>query len=456
LKSLARRRLLLRVYLHGLLLLALAGGATFVVGRYVLKPAFDVRIRPSSSWIAWHVTTMRDRPAELRAELFDLKNRVGTELTLFSSDGRVIATNSDTPPKPLPSAELEELEREPVRFERGAGLTVATLRDGKLESYAVVQRPPHEFPWRLAGTQLLVLLLVLALASIPLARSVTAPLDELTEKTRAFGAGDLGVRVRSSRRDEIGALARAFDDMADRIAELRRSEKELLANVSHELRTPLARIRLALELASDGDATRARQYLADIEEDLGELERLLDDVMTAARLDLAADNDGEALPPLRLERAGAGHLLAAAATRFERRHPARRLVQEISEPLPELDADPALLRRVLDNLLDNADKYSEPDVPVELAARQEGESLLVEVIDHGTGISEQDLPRVFTPFFRGDRSRARQTGGTGLGLALARRLVEAHHGSLAVQSRLGSGSRFQVRLPVAPSDAGVC
>src|SRR5690606_13401471 len=109
--------------------------------------------------------------------------------------------------------------------------------------------------------------------------------------------GDLRARAGLHRPDEIGDLARAFDDMAERIAELRRSERELLANVSHELRTPLARIRLALELLADGDATKARSYLEDIDADLAELEQLLDDVMTAARLDLAEGASPDALLP---------------------------------------------------------------------------------------------------------------------------------------------------------------
>jgi signal transduction histidine kinase len=300
-----------------------------------------------------------------------------------------------------------------------------------------------------AAGQLAVVLIVLALASIPVARSVTAPIARLTKITRAFGAGDYRARASSARQDELGALASAFDEMADRIAELRRSEKELIANVSHELRTPLARIRLALELLSDGDRAKASSYMVDIGEDLAELERLLDDVMTTARLDLAADATSDGLPPLRLETLDARALLEASAARFAKRYPERVLNRHFEKDLPLLEADPPILRRAIDNLLDNAVKFSDTHQPIEISALYTASDArcVIEVADRGVGIPEEDIPRVFTPFFRSDPSRARTTGGVGLGLTLARRVVESHGGSIGIESRVGSGTRFRISLP---------
>ena len=118
--------------------------------------------------------------------------------------------------------------------------------------------------------------------------------------------------------------------------------------------------------------------------------------------------------------------------------------------LPALVADPAMLRRVIDNLLDNAAKYSEAPAPVELAAEGDGASLRVSVRDEGIGVEPQDVPRLFTPFFRTDRSRARGTGGVGLGLALAKRIVEAHGGTIEVESRPGLGTTVRFRVPADP------
>ncbi len=443
------QRLLLRVYLHGILMLALATGASFVVGNYVLRPAIEQPARPSTTWIAWRMAKLVDQPAELAAELEDIR-RVRLEVTLFEASGKLVASNAALVPPPLPNDEVLALAHEPTRFGDGCGV-VGILEQGQVVRYARITYPAPELPLGIGLAQLAVALIVLAVLSLPLARSVAAPVERLATLTRAFGAGDLSARAKSLRRDEIGDLARAFDEMADRIVTLRRSEKELLANVSHELRTPLARIRLALELVRDGDILRANNYLTDIEDDLGELERLLDDVMTAARLDLARGGGGDALPPLRRQQVEASSLLEAARLRFSRRFPERTLRCSIGDDMPTLEADPSLLRRVLDNLLENAAKFSEPDDVIELrgSCATESGALVVEVKDHGIGIAAEDLERVFEPFYRSDRSRTRATGGVGLGLAVVKRIVRAHHGTVSVESAPASGTTFRVTVPTS-------
>ncbi len=441
-------RFALRVYLYGVLMIALAAGASFLVGRYSLRPALDGPARPSSTWIAWHMAELADRPDELNAQLKDLKTRVGIELSVYELNGHLLGSSAVPPPPPIRAEELARLQREHTVFGRGWGMVLEPPTARSTARYAVIHYRAPEWPISLLAKQLAVALFVLALASIPLARSITAPLASLSALVRRFGKGDLSARMRSSRRDEFGALARAFDDMADRLAQLRRSEKELLANVSHELRTPLARIHLALELVMDGDRQKASSYLEDIGDDLAELEHLLDDVMSAARLDLARDNGGDALPPLHFETIAGRSLIDAAAARFSVRYPERTLECHVQDELPSLDADP-VVRRVFDNLLDNARKFSE--APVELSAKrsEDGAHLVVAVKDHGIGISAADQPRIFEPFFRSDPSRTRATGGVGLGLAVVRRIVEAHRGTIEVESELGAGTRFVVTLPLA-------
>jgi two-component system, OmpR family, sensor kinase len=449
--SFRRHRLLWRVYLYGVLMLALAGGASFLVGRYVITPAVELPTRPSTAWIAWHLLELVDEPERLRAELADLK-RARLGMTLFDADGRVLASSERQPPPPLAKAELAQLTRTGTSFGSGVGAVALKSGDGSLLRYARATYPVQEAPLGAAMAQLAAALAVLALLSIPLARSITAPLERLAKQSQALGAGDMSARSGLHGGDEIGDLARAFDDMAERVVNLRRSEKELLANISHELRTPLARIRMALDLVREGDTARAAGYVADIEEDLEELERLLDDVMTAARLDLSRGATGDALPPLRRKLVSARELLEAARVRFEKRLPERQLRVQLAQGAPDIDADPNLLRRVVDNLLDNAAKFSDPSSRIELrAARDEARgSLLIEVLDHGIGIAPGDLERIFEPFFRADRSRTRSTGGVGLGLALSRRIVEAHGGTITAHSELERGSRFRVLVPAAP------
>ncbi|HEX6765500.1 MAG TPA: HAMP domain-containing sensor histidine kinase, partial [Polyangiaceae bacterium] len=361
-------RLLLRVYLYGIAMLALAIGASFLIGTYAARPASEVPTRPSTAWIVWHLLDLRNDPETLRRELADLERRSHIQMSLFEADGRLIASSLRPPPEPLSASELSRLSTEPSRFTNdGEGEVAALDAAGRVVRYARVRHPAVTGPTpAVTLAQLGVILAMLALVSIPFARSVTAPVEELATLTRAFGAGDLSARAKSSRNDEIGDLARAFDEMADRILALRRSEKELLANVSHELRTPLARIRLALELVRSGDKARANGYFADIEEDLSELEELLDGIMTTTRLDIARGSAGETLPPLRVEALEGRAVIDAARSRFTARHPERKLTGSIDPDLPEVSADPVLLRRAIDNLLDNAVKFSEPADSIEL------------------------------------------------------------------------------------------
>ena len=309
--------------------------------------------------------------------------------------------------------------------------------------------PPAIFALRV----LVLMLLVVAVAAWWLARSILPPLEQLSKAAQAFGDGNANARANLTRTDELGKVGHAFDEMAERVETLLRAEREMLANVSHELRTPLARIRVAVELASEGDAETAKESLADVAGDLDELETLISDVLAMTRLSLEAPREHLGLPAVRKEDVSASDLLQWAASRFRTQYPGRPLTLELSEELPVLNGDAVLLRRLLDNLLQNAHRYTEdPNAPVLLRARQE-RGLLVEVVDHGIGMSPEDCRRVFQPFFRADRSRTRATGGLGLGLTLAQRIVEAHGGHLELDSALGRGTTARVYLPNGAQDA---
>lgn len=326
----------------------------------------------------------------------------------------------------------------PIRFPEG----------GMGELHFVALAPPA--PSTLGARIVPLVIFVVGISSLLLARSLTRPLKRMSDAAKAFGAGDLHARVGLTQRNELGDVGRAFDEMAERVTGLLRAEKELLANISHELRTPLARIRVALDIATEGDADVARESLRDIAGDLDELERLIADVLTAARLDLGDDMvSSTGLPPLRRKRVDTPALIAASASRFMNAHPERPLNVEVPESIAAVDGDPVLLRRVIDNLLENAHKYTEDITsPIDLIASASATGIEIEVRDRGIGIAETDLARVFRPFFRADKSRTRATGGLGLGLALAKRIIEAHGGTIELESALGEGTRARVRLPV--------
>jgi signal transduction histidine kinase len=298
-----------------------------------------------------------------------------------------------------------------------------------------------------AALGILLVIGAVSLVSWLLARAITAPVEQLTGVARALGAGDLQARARLARPDELGELSRAFDEMADRLSRMVLSEKELLANVSHELRTPLARMRVALELLEEKHPESAQGYLADMGGSLDELEQLVTDLLTAARLDLAAAMPGKVATPVTLQPIAGAELVQQAAERFQKAGPGRKLTVELDPALPDVEVDLPLMRRLLDNLLENARKYSDPDAAITLRGRAQPGGLVIEVVDRGIGIEPADLHRLFTPFFRTDRSRARGTGGgVGLGLHIAQRIAEAHQATIEAESVVGQGSTFRVTL----------
>lgn len=320
-----------------------------------------------------------------------------------------------------------------------------------LDPQGPLLRRHHPWPVAPLVTFLLSGLVIVGVGAFLTARWLLRPLETLSDAARALGSGDLRARTGLKRQDELGNVGRVFDDMAERIECLLMAERELLANVSHELRTPLARIGVALDLAGEGDGEAERKSLAEIRLDLSEIEDLINDIMTTARLDVEHGRLSSSGFSLHFERLSPLDLSARAATRFRARCPGRSLVVESSnERLPAILADPVLFRRVLDNLLENAHKYS-PDLgkPVLLRTSAAADRVTFEVTDAGVGISEEDIPHVFAPFFRSERSRSRAGGGVGLGLTLVRRIVEAHAGSVDIASAVGRGTTVRVRLPAA-------
>ncbi|XYI01048.1 sensor histidine kinase [Sorangium sp. So ce1128] len=295
--------------------------------------------------------------------------------------------------------------------------------------------------------------ILLMVVAVIFARHLVRPLQRIASAATRFGQGELTARAGIQRSDEIGEVGRAFDDMADRVTRLMTAQQELLANVSHELQTPLTRIHIAVDLMADGSSDQAKELLPEIAHDLAELERLIDDVMMVARLDLSRSQGRAVGAPLRLESTSAEELVQKAASRFRGQHPTHELVVEVPPGLPALWADAMLVRRVLDNLLENARKYSEPGSTIRVSAAGSAAGVTIAITDSGIGIDEADLQHVFTPFFRSDRSRSRATGGVGLGLGLSRRIVEAHGGTIEIQSTPNRGTTVTLDLPTRPAAA---
>ena len=255
--------------------------------------------------------------------------------------------------------------------------------------------------------------------------------------------------LRAPGSDPTGAIVVVRDTTAiERLSEVRR---DFVANVSHELKTPLAAIRAYAETLRDGaldDPTSAPRFIERVLAQCRRLQALLDDLLTLSRLEAIGERvERQPVDIVALVRRAVE--VAATATREKGVE-----VTVETQPVPELEGDADALERLVVNLLDNAIKYNRPGGRVGLRLRRlaaapgEREAVEIEITDSGIGIPADALPRIFERFYRVDKARSREEGGTGLGLAIVKHVAQAHGGRVEVQSDVGRGSRFRVRLPV--------
>jgi signal transduction histidine kinase len=291
-----------------------------------------------------------------------------------------------------------------------------------------------------------------------IAANVVEAAHSLAGAAGRMAQGDLRVRVEPAGGSELAELAQAFNVMAGKLEaaeaqrrELERERREMVAAVSHDLRTPLASIRAMIEAINDGvvfDPETVQRYLHTMQTEVGHLAGLIEDLFELSRLEAGA---------LELHTApGSVHeLLSEAIERLRPQAQARGISLDgrVSPDLPPVLVDEQRILRVVYNLLQNAIRHTPPGGSIHLAAEQLAGSIRIDVADSGEGIPPADLPRIFDRFYRGEKSRARASGGAGLGLAIARGLVEAHGGRIWVENRTDCGATFSFTLPVAPAVA---
>ncbi len=275
-----------------------------------------------------------------------------------------------------------------------------------------------------------------------LARRTLAPVQRLGTAALLLGRGDLSQRAEVSGPTEIRHLARSFNSMAAELEEAESRRRSLTADIAHELRTPTSNIQGYMEAIKDGVFQPTPETVDTIHEQVILLSRLVDDLRLLAQVD-----GGE----LQLQRTQTRleELVQSCVDAQRPRAEAKgvALGVDVAETLPELDLDPARISQVVGNLLDNAVTHTPEGGDVTVSAHANADAVEVVVADTGPGIAPDELQRVFDRFYRADPSRSRSTGGTGLGLTIARRLVEAHGGSIEAESVVGRGSRFIIRLP---------
>lgn len=300
---------------------------------------------------------------------------------------------------------------------------------------------PKALAWRLG-----ILVLVVGGLSAWLARTLSSPVAPLRRATRRLSAGDLSARVgekAARRRDEIGELARDFDGMAERIEALVGSQQRLLGDVSHELRSPLARLMVALELARSKAGEGAGPALNRIEREAGRLEELIGRLLLLERLEGGAEQAG-------WEELDLAELVdgVVADASFEASSQGREVDFSAAEPC-WFRGQPELLRSAFDNVIRNAVLHTPPGTAVEVELVQRDDQVEVVVRDFGPGVDDDQIEKIFEPFHRVDEARLRSSGGVGLGLAIARRALEIHGGSLDARTHPTGGLEVVATLPIA-------
>jgi signal transduction histidine kinase len=428
------RSITARVLAWSLCILVLSTLASLWISGIVLTAAFDEAFSRSDAFelhqaISAYETGGR---SELREYLEDLHRFEGSERYVTDGAGRDLVSGEDR------SALLLGSEGRTRSFAR-IGMDKHAVRvaspDGRYR-YIVLYQPPREFskfaPYYLLLTAVVVLLFYAVSMQLAL------PLRRLAEVVRRFGSGDLAARVGVHRKDEIGEVERSFDNMADRIQTLLTAERQLLQDVSHELRSPLARLRLAAEVvAKPGDREAAALRLRR------ETERLSDLVNSLLQVTTAEGDPGE----FSADDVNVSDILRDVVQDCQLEAEGRGCAIHVEAPDDAFAVgDSELLQRAIENVVRNAIRYSPAGSPVETNIVVEGKGLVLSVRDFGPGVPDEQLPKIFNPFFRVDGSRDASSGGIGLGLAIAQRAIRLHQGEIHA-TNAKPGLRVTITLP---------
>jgi signal transduction histidine kinase len=326
-----------------------------------------------------------------------------------------------------------------VEGERRAYSVYPTLaKDGKYYFLSIV--PPRE-PARAGSIEVAPwtwwMLAIFAPVCYVLARHLTSPLRQMQKTIERFGKGDFSARVNSRRRDELGQLARTVDQMAERIDQLLKSQRRLLQDISHELRSPLARLGVAVELArGGGDATVA---LNRVEKEADRLNTLVGELIQVTRAE--GDPAGLVTEHVQLD-----DLVRMILDDVHIEADKRSVILRPAVGKAQVEGNPELLRRAIENILRNAIRYSPEGAQVDVSLSRGQNSFVLAVRDYGDGVPEESLASIFDPFYRVEKDRGRTSGGVGLGLAIAKRAVELHRGSMRA-SNVHPGLEVRIELP---------
>ncbi|MDP2718285.1 MAG: ATP-binding protein [Dehalococcoidia bacterium] len=291
---------------------------------------------------------------------------------------------------------------------------------------------------------LLAVIIALILTFI-LSRLILAPIQALKLSARKIGQGDFSQRVVSRAKGEVGELTTTFNLMADNLDRAEKMRRNMVADIAHELRTPLSNISGYMEAVSDGVVELNAATILSLKEEASLLSRLVEELQ-----DLSLSDAGQL--KLFLQEEDIVRLIRQIVARMQSKADLKGLTLSVKLPdkVPPVRLDARRISQVLQNLLENAILHTSVGDSITVTAERKGNNIEVSVSDTGEGIPETDLSHIFERFYRVDKSRARATGGSGLGLTIAKRIVEAHGGVIRAQSEVGKGSVFSFSVPLSP------
>ncbi len=340
--------------------------------------------------------------------------------------------------------------RQKVLLAYSLGIVIALINIYVTSQLMFVSR--HDF--LLLGLLLIFAGLLSASFGYLLAGRMTRSLRRLQDGANQLATGNFSTRVHLPEVDELSGVADAFNMMADELEksfarqqELEQARRNLTAAVSHDLRTPITSIRAMVEALADGvvsDPATAQRYYRNIRTQTQNLSTLIDDLFELSRLEAEQ-------PALQIEPVNLNDLLSDVVESMQAQVKNNEvcLSGNFCEDLPIVQADTVQIQRVLYNLVQNAIRHTPANGSITLATGQAASGVQVDITDTGEGICADDLPHIFDQFFRGEKSRSRQTGGAGLGLAISRRIIERHNGQIWVNSSVDEGACFSFVLPVS-------
>ncbi len=391
----------------------------------------------------------RDGAQALEAFFERLEKTTETRATLLDAGGREIIPRGISPGVEPLIARTQQSGRPEAEFTRDRTFAALRIESASGKRYILACELPNGLLGQLRVTpraralRFLAAILTVGLVCLALARYLTKPIVALRAATQRLAAGDLSARVAdSARQDELADLGRDFNQMAERIEALMKSQQRLVGDVSHELRSPLARLGVALELARAKAGAEAAPALDRIERESHRLNELIQQLLTLAKLESGVSSlpmTAVALDQLVREVVADAGFEAAARG---------RQVRLLHCDGCAANGSPELLRRAIENIIRNAVRYTREASTVEVSLRRSGNQAIIAVRDFGEGVPLSSLEQLFEPFYRVAEARDRQTGGIGLGLAITKSAVLLHGGQITAANADGGGLLVIMSLPL--------